>query len=82
MRQAKRLVKGLLMMRFMSNSTKDLNHNGEKGHNEFCANVRSSEIEDSVRVSAVRHSCPVLTNSIGVRGFHVSLKLCYHTCFA
>lgn len=82
MRQAKRLVKGLLTMRFMSNSTKDLQHNGERGHNEFRANVTSSEVEESVGVSAVRHSCPVLTNSIGVKGVHVRLKLCYHTCFA
>lgn len=76
MRQAKRLVKGLLTKRFMSNSTKDLQHNGERGHNEFCANVRSSETEDSVRVSCVRHTCPVLTNSIGVKGVHISLRLC------
>lgn len=69
-------------MRFKSNSTKDLQLSGERGHNEFCANVRSSEAEDSVQVSAVRHSCPVLTNSIGVKGIHVSLKLCHHTCFA
>lgn len=71
---AKRLVKGLLTMRFMSNSTKDLQHNGERGHNEFCANVRNSEVEDSVGVRAVRRSCPLLTNSIGVKGFVLALS--------